>query len=286
VSQIVEPASRVWTEFRPRFGLVVASVLSAGVLIGIEDGLSRVVLGILVVAAVMVSLARDGYAGVVVGLAGAAVLVLVKRLTGDLTPREFFVVGAEVASVVTVSWLVGILGHHLRTSVERVMRPTAGSVLPTANAMGVLGPEIGLHRLDEELNRRQASGGPLALALVAHHPMADADDEALEPARRAIARHVESVLGDSDVVFALDDDTLAVILPTADWTTGLSTLGRVALAASQATYAAPEDRSRRSVSDTTRISTALVFADDATADSRGLVSKAQDALLSGRGADR
>jgi hypothetical protein len=280
---VSEPASRVWTEFRPRFGLVVAAVLSAGILIGIEDGSSRVALGVIVVAATVASLARDGYAGVVIGLAGAAVLVLLKRVDGDLTPREFFLIGAEVVSVVTVSWLVGILSHHLRSSVQRVTRPSAGSVLPTANAMGVLGHEIGLHRLEEELSRRRTAGGPLGLALVALRPQAGRDEELLEPARRAVARHVESVLGDADVVFAVDDDTLAVILPTADWTSGVGALGRVAIAATEATYADPFDRVRRAVSDTTAISTALVFADDATTDARALLAAAHDALGSGNG---
>lgn len=283
VSRVSEPASQVWTEFRPRFGLVVAAVLSAGVLIGIEDGSSRVALGVIVIAATVASLARDGYAGVVIGLAGAAVLVLVKRLDGDLNPRQFFIIGAEVVSVVTISWLVGVLSHHLRSSVQRVTRPSAGSVLPTANAMGVLGLEIGLHRLGEELSRRRTSGGPLGLALVALRSRADRDDELLEPARRAAARHVESVLGDADVVFAVDDDTLAVILPTADWTSGLAALGRVAVAASEATYADPVDRARRAVSETAAIGTALVFADDTTTDARALMAAAHNALGSGSG---
>jgi hypothetical protein len=152
--------------------------------------------------------------------------------------------------------------------------------------MGVLGPEVGLHRLDEELGRRQAGGGLLGLALVGHHPLVAVDDEALDAARRAISRHVESVLGDADVVFAVDEQTLAVIMPTADWTTGLASLGRIALAASQATYADPEDRTRRAVGSTIRISTALVVADDTTAESRTLMAAAYDALLSGDGARR
>jgi len=274
-------ASRVWAEFRPRFGLVIAAVLSAGVLIGIESGVSRLLLLAVVVAAVVTSLARDGYAGVVIGLAGAALLVLVKRFTGDLTPREFFVVGAEVATVVTVSWLVGVLGHHLRTSVERLTRPPAGSVMPKPNAMGVVGADIGLHRLDEELARRLATGEPLGLALVNEQPNAVADEAVLEPARRAVARHVESVLADSDVVFAVDDDTLAIILPTSDWTSGLNTLGRVAVAASQATYADPVDRRRRAVNETIRQRTSLVFADDTTTDARTLMAAAHQALGSG-----
>jgi hypothetical protein len=252
--------------------------------LGIESGPSRLVLAVVAVTTVGGSVAADGYGGVVIGLAGAACLILVKRLTGDLSPSDFYIVGAEVATVITMSWLVGILGHHLRGTVQRVTGPSPGSVLPTENMMGVLGADLGLHRLEEELSRRQATGGQLGLALVSHRPARLAGPEVPEPARRAIARHVESVLADMDVVFAVDDDTLAIILPTADWTSALTSLGRVAVAASQATYADPADRRRRAVSDTTAISTLLVFADDRTADARSLVAVAQRGLVTDAGA--
>ncbi len=132
-----EPAARVWTEFRPRFALVVVSVVSAGVLVGIETGPSRVALAVVVALAIAASLRLDGYGGVIIGLAGAACLIVVKGLTGELSPREFFLVGAEVATVMTTSWLVGILGHHLRSSVERVTGPSPGSIRPSENLMGV-----------------------------------------------------------------------------------------------------------------------------------------------------
>ena len=281
-----EPASHIWTEFRPRFALVVASVASAGVLVGIESGPSRALLAVVVAVATAASIALDGYGGVVIGLAGAACLILVKRLTGELTPQEFFLVGAEVATVMTMSWLVGILGHHLRSSVERVTGPSPGSIIPTANLMGVIGADLGMHRLEEELSRRQASGSELGLALVSHRPAGTIETVVPEPARRAIARHVESVLGDADVLFSLDDDTLAIILPTADWTSGLVTLGQVAVAATQATYADPADRRRRAAGDTVSIRTSLVFADDATAEARTFVAAARSGLGTETGASR
>lgn len=273
-----QPASRVWTEFRPRFALVVAALLAAGVLLGVDAGASRVVFAVILVVAVGASLVRDGYGGVLIGLAGAGLLVLARRLTGELTPRSFFLVTAEVAAVTTVAWLVGILGHHLRGSVERVTRASAGSVQPVEHLMGVLGPEIGLHRLEEELVRRSASGGALGLALVRHEATSAYGADVPEPARRAIARHIESTLGDTDVVFGYDDDTLAVILPGADWTAGLDAVSRLSVAASQATYADPLDRSRRAVTDMVRITTALVYADDTTTDARALLEAARDRL--------
>jgi GGDEF domain-containing protein len=272
------PASRVWTEFRPRFALVVAALLAAGVLLGVDEGSSRAVFAVILVVAVGASLIRDGYAGVLIGLGGAGLLVLGRRLTGELTTRSFFLVAAEVVAVTTVAWLVGILGHHLRGSVERATRATAGSVRPVDHRMGVLGPEIGLHRLDEELARRSSAGGALGVALVRHDATSAYGADVPEPARRAIARHIESVLGDTDVVFGLDDDTLVVILPSADWTAGLDAVSRLAVAASQATYADPLDRSRRAVTDMVHISTALVYADDTTRDARALLDVAREQL--------
>jgi hypothetical protein len=278
-------AYRVWTEFRPRFGLLMAATLSAGVLIGLERGASQVLFALILVGAIGASLLRDGYMGVVIGLVGAGGLLLVQRLSGTLTQRHFFLLSAEVAAVMLVSWLVGILGHHLRTSVERATRETAGSVRPTANLMGVLSTDIGLHRLTEELRRRELSGGSLGLAVLSFQVSNPSDVDIPEAARRAIARHVESVVDDTDVVFAAHEDALAIILPTADWASGLSTLGRVAVAASEATYADPIDRSRRDVSHLVTVRSALAFADDATTDARSLLEAALAGLNADNGLD-
>ena len=64
-------ATTAWTEFRPRFTMAVISVFGAGVLVGVETGLGRIVLALVIMAAVGASLARDGYLGVVIGLGGA-----------------------------------------------------------------------------------------------------------------------------------------------------------------------------------------------------------------------
>ncbi len=143
-----------------------------------------------------------------------------------------------------------------------------------------------LHRLEEELSRRRASGGELGLALVSLRPGRAIETDVPEAARRAIVRHVESVLADADVVFSLDDDTLAIIMPTADWTSGLATLGQVALAATQATYADPADRRRRAAGETVSIRTSLVFADDGTADARSFVAAARSGLSTDAEASR
>jgi hypothetical protein len=59
----------------------------------------------------------------------------------------------------------------------------------------------------------------------------------------------------------------------------------VAVAASEATYADPIDRSRRGVSQLLAIRTALAFADDTTTDARSLLGTALADLDSDQGSD-
>ena len=277
-------ATTAWTEFRPRFTMAVIAVFGAGVLVGVETGVGRIMLAVVILAAMGVSLARDGYLGVVIGLVGAAGLIVLKRLSGDFAAREFFVIGAEVLTVIVAAWVVGILGEHLRTSLDHVARPVVGTISPASSALGVLSTDVGMFRLEEELGRFHRTGEPLSLALVESSPLAYAsdveEDPAVAAARRAVARNVESVTAQLDVVFALDERTLAVIMPATDAVAGMEALGRIALAASAATFSGQLDRSRHFVADHLALRTAFVSASGADGRADGLVDEALE-LLSG-----
>ena len=245
-------ATRVWTEFRPRFAVVVA---------------------------VGASIVRDGYWGVVIGLVGACALVVGKRLNGTFTPEDFFIGVTELATVVTVAWVVGVLGNHLRAALRLATLPVAGTVAPAPGTMGVLDPTLGLFRLDEEVERRRSSGAPLALVLLRHRAKdAAVSPEALAAARRAIARNMGSVARDADVVFEVAPDTLGVVLPGADWNATLESLSLIASATSEATFADPVDRSRRAVAGVVDLCTTAVYADDAVADGASLLAAAESSL--------
>ncbi|WP_353510865.1 hypothetical protein [Intrasporangium sp.] len=277
-------ATTAWTEFRPRFTMAVIAVFGAGVLVGVETGVGRIMLAVVILAAMGASLARDGYLGVVIGLVGAAGLIVLKRLSGDFAAREFFVIGAEVLTVIVAAWVVGILGEHLRTSLDHVARPVVGTISPASSALGVLSTDVGMFRLEEELGRFHRTGEPLSLALVESSPLAYAsdvdEDPAVAAARRAVARNVESVTAQLDVVFVLDERTLAVIMPSTDAVAGMEALGRIALAASAATFSGPLDRSRQFVADHLALRTAFVSASGADGRADGLVDEALE-LLSG-----
>ncbi len=107
------------------------------------------------------------------------------------------------------------------------------------------------------------------------------EDPAVATARRAVARNVESVTGQLDVVFALDERTLAVIMPATDAVAGTEALGRIALAASAATFSGPLDRSRQFVADHLALRTAFVAASHADGRADGLVGEALDLLSEG-----
>ena len=115
------------------------------------------------------------------------------------------------------------------------------------------------------------TGEPLALLVIAHRPLAGVDEFAREGAARAIVRHTESVLRDSDVPFEVDDETVAVILPATDAVDALEVTGRVTLAATEATVTDPVSRATFRVVDNVEVRTALVFADDRTVDGQALL---------------
>jgi hypothetical protein len=254
----------------------------------VESGWGRVVLAAVSVVAISAALARDGYVGMVIGLVGAAVLVAVKRLSGDFASRDFYVIGAEVTAVIVAPWVVGILGQHLRAALEHVAKPVVGTVSPVASALGVLGNDVGMFRLDEELERWQRTGEPLALAVIEAVPLAHTsgpDEDFLVVARRAMARNVESVTSDLDVVFAIDNRTLAVIMPATDSTAGAEALGRIVLVASAATFSARADRSRRVVADHLALRTAFAVAHSSAGRAQSFVDQALE-LLAGEPAVR
>lgn len=265
------PVRAVWTEFRARFAMAGVLLVAAGVLVGNEEGLTRLVLLLVVVLSVASALALDGYVGVVVGLAGAVVVIVSRRLVGAFSAKYFFVICVEIITVITLPWVVGLLGHHLRQSLAHMSRPALGTLTSVRNSAGMLAAPAGTVRLDEEIERVGRTGELLALLVIAHQPLAGVDAAAREGAARAIVRHMESVLRDSDVPFAVDDETVAVILPATDAVDALEVTGRVTLAAAEATVTDPVTRATFRVADNVEVRTTLVFADHRTVDGQALL---------------
>jgi hypothetical protein len=270
-----ERSTAVWTEFRVRFALAGAILLAAGVLVGIEHGTARIALLVLAVAVTVASLHLDAFIGVVVGLGAAAVLVGVKRWTGEWVPEALPLVAAEVSTLIVLAWVAGLLGDHLRVSLRMLSRPAPGSFVPAHSSLGLLDEAPARFRLDEELQRRSRSGEPLALMLLAVDvAVDDLDDDAVLGARRAVARHVETLLRPTDVPFALSADVMGAILPATDPVDAWVLLGPLVDSAGHATFADRASGGRRIVSDCLDLHVCLVHADDETTDGRALLDHA------------
>lgn len=270
-----ERSTAVWTEFRSRFALAGAILLAAGVLVGIEHGTARIALLVLAVTVTLAALHLDAFIGVVVGLAAAGALVALKRWMGEWTPENLPLVAAEVSTLVVLAWVAGLLGDHLRVSLRMLSRPAPGSLVPAQSSLGLLDEAPARFRLDEELQRRSRSGEPLALMLMAVDvAVDDLDDEAVLGARRAVARHMETLLRPTDVPFALLPDVIGAILPATDPVDAWVLLGPLVDSAGHATFADRTTGSRRTVSDCLDLHVCLVQADDQATDARALLDLA------------
>lgn len=264
-----------WTEFRLRFILTAAVLLAAGVLVGIEDGTPRIVMAGLVVAVTVAALRFDAFVGIILGLAAAAAMVMAKRLSGSWGPPELFVVAAEVTTLIELAWIVGLLGDHLRDAFGRLSRPVPGSLTPAHGSLGLLDAAPAVLRLDEELRRRARSGQPLGVMLMSADVEAGhLDDAAITGARRAVARHVETLLRDTDVPFALSPRVLGAILPGTDTVEAWAALGTLLDLTGKATFADRNTGERHRVSDVVNLRACLVFADDDTSEGEALLEAA------------
>lgn len=265
VRTLADAATAAWTEFRLRFVLTGAVLVASGVLVGVEEGTPRVALLLMVVVVTVAALQFDAFVGIVIGLVGAAAMVLVKRLSGSWGPQELFVVAAEVTTLIELAWIVGLLGNHLKEGFRRLSRPVAGSFQPAHGSLGLLDGAPASSRLDEELQRRSRTGQPLALMLLSADVVdGHLDDEAITAARRAVARHVETLARHTDVPFALSPRIIGVILPDTDRADAWAVLGASVETAGKATFADRMTGERHLVSDIVDLRACLVLADDAT----------------------
>lgn len=276
---MLDRSAAVWTEFRARFGLAAFLLVSSGVLVGMERGRTRVALLLLVLVVAAVALHVDGFVGIVVGLVGAALLIAVKRTTGDWGNDELPVVAAEVSVLLVLPWVIGVLSDHLRASLRALARPAPGSLVPARNSLGLLDEAAAQFRLDEELRRRQRTGQALGLILIYVEVWdADIDEETEMAALRAVARHVETLLRDIDVPFALSNEVIGAILPATDPADAWSLLGPLLDSVVTATFADREAGVRRAISECTTVHGSLAFADDDTPDADALLDQAWEAL--------
>jgi GGDEF domain-containing protein len=202
-----------WTDWHWLVAGLVALVC-AGSLVGIVEG-SPVALWVsgALTLAVAVALATDVGAGLVAGLAVAALLVVVRQLTGHWARADFGpALGETVAILAAAAW-AGLVAQRIRRQVR-----SDGARDPDDGAgyddLGLLGPSAARDRLEDEVAARDRDWGSLGLLLVSVRLIVDDRPPGVgDAAQRCFARLLQARTGPLDVPFALDANSFGVIFP-------------------------------------------------------------------------
>lgn len=282
VTAMARSATSGWTEAAARLTVCAIALLACGVLAGAESGLMTPLYAVVALACVASALWLDGLAGLGAGLLAAAAVVAATRVTAQLKPEHFTKLGAEVAALMVLGWMSGLLGQSLRALPGSMVGGT-GSVVPAFHSLGLLGEAQAMLRLEEEFARSQRSRRPLGLLLV----RVDLTDGDLDPAsetraRRSVARLVESHVADTDIPFALSEEEIGAILPETGTTQGWRLAAPLLDAISSATFADRDTAQRRRLADCAQVRAGLVFA-GARSTPTALLDEARRALETNTG---
>jgi GGDEF domain-containing protein len=222
---------------------VVAAVAATG---AVEGGWVALVVTVMVAGTTAAALTRQALGGLVIGLLGAAALVGARQVLGRWDVDEFWYALAQVLGVVVVGVSAGAVGSRLRWG-------TGGAVAgdgPVRPALGLLGPDDAIVRLDEEVERARDHRRPVSLLLVDVDLLDQGlDEEGRRRALRAVARTFESRLLPSDVPFAATDDFLGAILPETGTAMAWDRVARVLDAVREVRFSGGADDRQRPLSD-------------------------------------
>lgn len=271
-------ATPAWTDITVRLLGCAAALVGCGLLAGADTPAVAAACAIAAVVCCLTAVRYDAFVGLAIGLVGAAVVVVVRMLTGGWGAVPPVLVIAQSLALVALGWLSGRLGARLRVVADSVSTESRRSVVAVHNSLGLLGFEQATSRLEEEIARSRAAHTPLCLLLV----RIDLEDESLSEdtqvaVQRAVARIVEAGVADYDVPFAMSENEIGAIMPGASddqaWRIVLPLIDRL----TRVTFADRETGERRRAVDCGRISTGLAFAHDAST-SDSLVTQARYAL--------
>lgn len=251
--------------------------------LGEADELPWVVAGIALVVS-LVALGLDAFGGIVVGLAGAAALVAYKRATGAWEPGAFGASAVETVALAAAGAAFGWAGAGLRRREDEGGVPR-GAVAPVFGSLGLVGADVAMLRLEEEVERARSYGRSLSvMVLDLELTGPDLDPEEREAALRAVARILETRLLDRDVPFAISPTRLGAILPESGVVEGWDRAGGVLDAARRATFMSRADGERRPVPDVVRIHAALAGLGSATDTADALLDAAVEGVRQRSGA--
>ncbi len=278
-------ATPAWTDTTVRLLACAAALVGCGVLAGADSPNVAFACAAIAIVCCLSAVRFDAFIGLAIGLVGAAVLVLVRKLIGDWSSGATLLILAQTVALVALGWLAGSLGGRLRSLARSRDSEASRSVVAVYNSLGLLGFDQARRRLDEEVARSRRSQTPLALLLV----RVELDDEAMSSqtrvaVHRAVARLVEAGVGEYDVPFALSESEIGAILVGASddqaWRTVVPLVDRL----TRVTFADRDSGERRRAVDSGRIATGMAFAHESTT-SESLMAQARMALDGSVGAD-
>ncbi|MGI9180299.1 MAG: hypothetical protein ACR2H9_07365 [Longimicrobiaceae bacterium] len=229
-----------WTEAHARLlpVLVTAAVGTAVAAWG-DDLWLALAISVLFAATAVVGLTFEPFIALVVGLVGAACMILLEQLSGVWVRPAFAASALQTAFFIATGLLAGIAGNALRRIPIRAGEASASLEEPTIfYSLGLLRSDLGELRLEEEVERARLHHRPLAILRV----VTDLREEAgLSPAEqgglyRTVARLVGSMLRPTDVPFAYEECRLGAILPETHAAGALLVLSPIVDAVTHATF--------------------------------------------------
>lgn len=276
----------VWTERHTAVGFTFAVGFLATLAGASEPWPQSVFVAAVVALVAVLSLATDVFGGLVLGLAGAAALVVVKRLTGDWDSSIFWPSLVETVALLAVGGMAGRTGRGLGAPGGSTPAPTAHvtPLAPVYGSLGLLPAHIALARLDEEVERARVHRRPLTLVMFATTITDVAlDPEAREAALRAVARLVESQVRVIDVPFAVSVDQVGVILPETSWRDAWDLVGPIVDAINRAHFVVRREDRTRPLCEAILVDVGISSSSESTANGQRLLDDA--AMAAGRNGD-
>ena len=242
-----------WTKYHSLVALSMAPVaVGTSVAAWAEEFWLALAIALLLLLTAAVGLAFDPLLSLVVGLAGASGMVLLKQISAAWTPERFLASLAEVVFFLAAAVVAGFVGQQLRrlisqttTAVEQPLQS------PAVGSLGFLPSGPGEMRVEEELDRAKRYRRELSVLRVAVdvHPEQAADAAVRDGVVRAVGRLLESQIRIIDVPYADDENCFVAILPETSLNGALVLASHMVDAVANATLAVGSARDRRSIGD-------------------------------------
>ncbi len=262
-----------WTKQHARVAALAATIVAAEAAAAYEPGYYRLTSSLVIVVTVVAALFVDGFGGIVVGVAGAAAAITLKRFTGAWTDDTFTTSLALTVALVTVAWLAGMVSSDVHN--RPLSRDPDAPLAAAQGSLGLLPGDAALARLEDEFIRARQHRRPLSVVVLSIHVTETLDAVARQSASRSVARLLETLLRDTDVPFALAPSEIGAILPETSGTDAWDVISPVLDAASHATFTVREQGERRSLADVAEVRTGLASLTDRDYDASALLAAAR-----------